>query len=201
MSRRVASFILGFALAVLVGAGLWWWLSGRAGGRSGAGALEGGGQAGETVGFNLYFPAPGGGLQAEPRELRVAANPKDRVRKVVEALLAGPQTPGLVRTMPEGVTLGSVQLSADGIAYVDLRWSESPDPPPGGSTEEIQRVYSVVDSVALNVPEVRGVALLWNGAQRDTFSGHLDLSHPLAPDRGPAAAALAAPTTPGAQQP
>jgi Sporulation and spore germination len=202
MSRRAASFVLGFALAVLVGAGLWWWLSGRAGGRTGAGTIEGGVQAGETVGFNLYFPAAGGGLQPEARELRVAAAPKDRVRKVVEALLAGPQTPGLARPMPEGVTVGSVQLGADGIAYVDLRWPESPDPPPGGSTEEIQRVYSIVDSVALNVPEVRGVALLWNGVQRDTFSGHLDLSRPLAPDRGPAAAAaMTATSAAGARQP
>ena len=193
MSRRAASFVLGFALAVLVGAGLWWWLSGRAGGRSGAGGPEAAGQPGEAAGFNLYFPAAGGGLQVEPRELRVAAAPKDRIRKVVEALLAGPQAPGLVRPFPEGVTAGSVQLGADGIAYVDLRWPESPDPPPGGSTEEIQRVYSVVDSIALNVPAVRGVVLLWNGVQRETFSGHLDLSRPLAPDRGPAAAATSAP--------
>jgi spore germination protein GerM len=198
MSRRAASFVLGFALAVLVGAGLWWWLSGRAGGRTGPGAQEEGEQAGEKVGFNLYFPAAGGGLRAEPRELRVAAAPKDRVRKVVEALLAGPQTPGLARPMPEGVTVGSVQLGAEGIAYVDLRWPESPDPPPGGSTEEIQRVYSVVDSIALNVPEASRVVLLWNGVQRDSFSGHLDLSRPLAPDRGPASAAM---DTPAPRQP
>lgn len=185
MSRRAASFILGFALAVLVGAGLWWWLSGRVGGRSGAGAQEESGQGGEAVGFNLYFPAADGGLRAEPRELRVTAAPKDRIRKVVEALLAGPQAPGLLRPMPEGVTLGSVQLGPDGIAYVDLRWPDSPDPPPGGSTEEIQRVYSVVDSIVLNVPQASRVVLLWNGVQRETFSGHLDLSRPLTPDRGP----------------
>ncbi len=186
MSRRAASFVLGFALALLVGGGLWWWLAGRGGGRFGGGGPEAAVEAGERVGFNLYFPAAGGGLFAEPRELQVTAAPKDRARKVVEALLAGPKAPGLSRVLPDGVTLGSVQLSEDGVAYLDLRSPDQPDPPAGGSTEEIQRVYSIVDSVVLNVPEVRSVVLLWNGAQRETFSGHLDLSRPLVPDRRPA---------------
>jgi len=189
MSRRAASFILGFALALLVGGGLWWWLSGRAHRPFGAGGPEAAGQAGERIGFNLYFPAAGGGLRAEPRELQVTEAPKDRIRKLVEALLAGPRTAGLARPFPEGVTLGSVQLGGDGVAYVDLRSADHPDPPAGGSTEEIQRVYSIVDSVVLNVPQASRVALLWNGAQRETFSGHLDLSRPLVPDRSPAAAA------------
>ena len=191
MSRRAASFILGFALALLVGGGLWWWLAGRERRPGAGGGPEAAGQPGEGVGFNLYFPAGGGGLQAEPRELKVTEAPKDRIRKVVEALLAGPQAPGLAPPFPEGVTLGSVQLSRDGVAYLDLRWPDHPDPPPGGSTEEIQRVYSIVDSVVLNVPQASRVALLWNGVQRDTFSGHLDLSRPLAPDRAPAAPAAA----------
>lgn len=188
MSRRAASFILGFALALLVGAGLWWWLSGRAHRQFGGAGPEAAGQPGEKVSFNLYFPGAGGGLQVEPRELQVTEAPKDRARKVVAALLAGPTAAGLARPFPEGVTLGSVQLSDDGIAYVDLRWPDHPDPPPGGSTEEIQRVYSIVDSVILNVPQVSRVALLWNGVQRETFSGHLDLSRPLVPDRAPVAA-------------
>jgi len=186
MSRRAASFILGFALALLVGAGLWWWLSGRLHRGFGASGQEAAGQGAERVGFTLYFPGAGGGLQAEPRELQVTEAPKDRIRKVVEALLAGPKTAGLARPFPEEVTLGSVQLGRDGVAYVDLRWPDHQDPPPGGSTEEIQRVYSIVDSVALNVPQARQVALLWNGVQRDTFSGHLDLSRPLVPDRAAA---------------
>src|SRR5918992_3141625 len=188
MSRRAASFVLGFALALLVGGGLWWWLSGRAQRRFGADGPEAAGQTGERVAFNLYFPAAGGGLRAEPRELQVTEAPKDRIRKVVEALLAGPRAPGLARSFPRGVTLGSVQLGDDGVAYVDLRWPDHPDPPAGGSTEEIQRVYSLVDTVVLNVPQASRVVLLWNGVQRETFSGHLDLSRPLVPDRAAATA-------------
>jgi hypothetical protein len=96
---------------------------------------------------------------------------------------AAPNASGLVRPLPPEVKLGDVQLSADGTAFVDLRWPGHDDPPESGSTAEIQRVYSLVDSVALNVPQVNRVVLLWNGTQRITFSGHLDTSRPLVPDR------------------
>jgi hypothetical protein len=33
------------------------------------------------------------------------------------------------------------------------------------------------------VPQASRVVLLWNGIQRESFSGHLDLSRPLTPDR------------------
>jgi len=218
MSRLAAGLVLAVALCLVVGGLAWWWLAGHGGGRAGrraAGAGEAGAASAEPRAFELYFPA-GSGLRGERRELRVSDQPKDRIRKVLEALLAGPAataTPpaaagakpaapapgahpsapasaaatatagGLVRPFPPEVKLGSVELSADGIAFVDLRWPDHEDPPESGSTEELQRVYSVVDSLALNVPEVNRVVLLWNGTQRITFSGHLDTSRPLQPDR------------------
>jgi Sporulation and spore germination len=222
MSRRAAGWILATALLLVLGSLAWWWRSGRGGGRAGlAGPGEdaAAGAVAERQAFELYFPAGGGGLRAERRELLVSDAPKDRMRKLVEALLAGPAAGtgpgapggagpaaapgagsaagaapapsapparsggGLVRPFPPDVKLGSVQLLADGTAYVDLRWPGHEEPPESGSTEEIQRVYSVVDSLALNVPQVSRVVLLWNGTQRITFGGHLDTSRPLLPDR------------------
>jgi spore germination protein GerM len=204
MSRRAAGWVLAAALLLVIGGLAWWWQAGRGGGRAARrGADEGAaGAATERHAFDLYFPASGGGLRSERRELQVSEAPKDRIRKVLEALLAGPaaapaaprpsstgaaapgaSSAGLVRPFPPEVKLGSVELSADGIAFVDLRWPDREDPPESGSTEEIQRVYSLVDSLALNVPQVNRVVLLWNGTQRITFSGHLDTSRPLLPDR------------------
>ncbi|HXO27363.1 MAG TPA: GerMN domain-containing protein [Thermoanaerobaculia bacterium] len=212
MSRRAAGWVLAAALLLVIGGLAWWWQAGRGGGRAARrGAAEGAaGAPTERHAFDLYFPASGGGLRGERRELQVSEAPKDRIRKVLEALLAGPAAApaaaprpgatgaaaaaappaaalaglaGLVRPFPPEVKLGSVELSADGTAFVDLRWPEREDPPESGSTEEIQRVYSLVDSLALNVPQVNRVVLLWNGTQRITFSGHLDTSRPLLPDR------------------
>ena len=40
-------------------------------------------------------------------------------------------------------------------------------------------VYSIVNTVLLNIPEISAVVLLNNGQQRPTFAGHLDTSRPL----------------------
>jgi hypothetical protein len=177
MNRRAAAFILGLALALLAGGALWWWLQGLGGG-SAEGRPDGSAGKPAPVPFELWVP-DGIGLRVERRELQVTAAPKDRIRRITEALLT-PRPDG-VRLFPEGVALAGIQLSKEGTAYVNLVWEGHEDPPPSGSTEEMQRVYSLVNSIVTNVPEARRVALLWNGLQRPTFAGHLDTSRPLAP--------------------
>lgn len=130
---------------------------------------------------DLYFPGGGGLLYPERRELAPPGDAEAQVRAVVNELLAGPQSPGLVSPFPEGVVLEAVHLGRDGVAFVDLAAPDRGEPPAAGSGLEMQIVYSLVNTVALNVPEARRVALLWNGIQRPTFAGHLDTSRPLAP--------------------
>jgi len=184
MSRRAAAFALGLAVALLAGSLAVWYLTGHGRrGRSSGPRLVETGEAKVALLADLYFPADGSTLKAERRELAITRAPKDQVRKVIEALLAGPTGAGLVRPLPKEVSLGSVLLRDDGVAYVDLRWASHDDPPPAGSDAELQMVYSLVDSIALNVPQAQRVVLLWNGTQRQTFSGHLDTSRPLVPMR------------------
>ena len=177
MNRRAAAFILGLALALLAGGALWWWLQGRDGSGVEGGPGGGGGKP-APVPFELWVP-DGIGLRVERRELQVTAAPKDRIRRIAEALLAPRPDGG--RLFPEGVALAGIQLSKEGTAYVNLVWEGHEEPPPSGSTEEMQRVYSLVNSIVMNVPEARRVTLLWNNQQRPTFAGHLDTSRPLAP--------------------
>jgi hypothetical protein len=132
----------------------------------------------------LYFPGEGGHLRAEPRELHAPTRAEDRVKSVVEALLAGPQGDGLARPLAAGVVAGPVYLSAEGVAFVDLEAQEVKLPLALGSTDERLAVWSFVNSVAASVPEARRVVLLWNGTQPATLAGHLDLTRPLAPDPG-----------------
>jgi Sporulation and spore germination len=184
MNRRAAGLVLGAALLLLAGSLAVWWVLGRGGRRGGGSAAPAAGPAGPETTFaaDLYFPADTG-LRAEHRNLVGADAPKERIRKIVQALLAGPTGAGLVRPLPPGVEVGAIAISPDGTAFLDLRWADHDDPPAGGSDAEMQAVYSVVDSIALNVPEAQRVALLWNGTQRLSFSGHLDTSHPLLPNR------------------
>jgi hypothetical protein len=187
MSRRAAGLVIALAV-VVVGAAWWWWSSHPP--TEGPAAVGTGPQARATkVELNLYFPADGGLLRAERRVLPLTDAPKQRIRAVVEALLAGPQGEGLYPLFPEGVSVGSIQLADDGTVYVDLRCPTLEAPPPAGSTAEMQVVYSLVNSIVWNVSQTRQVVLLWNGIQPQTFAGHLDSSSPLAPDRSLVAAA------------
>ena len=52
----------------------------------------------------------------------------------------------------------------------------------GGSTEEMMTVYAIIDSVTLNIAEIRRVGILINGQEIDSLNGHIDLRHPLPPD-------------------
>jgi spore germination protein GerM len=131
---------------------------------------------------DIYFPGADDQLHPERREIQTTGDPEEQIAALVRLVLAGPESGELAAPFPEGVELSGTQLSAEGIAFVDLTSTRSGDIPAGGSTEERQRVMSLVNSVALNVSEARRVVLLWNGVQPETFGGHFDATRPFAPD-------------------
>jgi hypothetical protein len=131
---------------------------------------------------SLLFPGGDGYLHAERRELPVPLGAEGRIAAVVGALLAGPQTKGLVAPLPPGVAVGDTFVDPQGVAYVDLAAKDQPTPPASGSDLELLRVYSLVDTVLANEPRARAVVLLWNGVQRPTFAGHVDTAAPLVED-------------------
>jgi spore germination protein GerM len=132
--------------------------------------------------LTLYFPGADGRLYPERRALEAAPTGTARARAALAALLAGPHSEGLRAPVPAGVELGSVVVIGDGTVIVDLRSAERELPPAAGSLGEQSMVYSLVDTVLLNVESTKRVALLWNGVQRESFSGHLDMTRPLAAD-------------------
>lgn len=130
----------------------------------------------------LFFPGGGRRLVSEIRPMpSELPGELPEVADVVAAVLAGPESSGGVAPFPEGTTAGTTQISKDGIAYVDLV-SNRPDPPPSGSLAETLSVYSIVNSVLVNRPDLEAVVLLWNGQQQSTFAGHLDTGRPLSRD-------------------
>ena len=89
--------------------------------------------------------------------------------------------PGTRAVLPDDATIGGIYLGGGGVAYLDLHRPENKPPPPMGSLQETLLVYSLVNSVVLNVPAVERLSLLWNGNQRPSLAGHLDNAGPLAP--------------------
>ena len=176
---RLALAAAGALVAFALVAAAWWWWQRRD--AAPVGDPDGEGPTVDLA-VTLYFPTQGTTLAGETRELAVPENPERQLLALANALLAGPESPLLAAPLPPGVTVRSVHLDSAGIAYVDLVEPAGEAPPPAGSTEELLRVYSLVNTLALNVAAVEGVTLLWNGEQLLTWSGHLDTSRPLAAD-------------------
>jgi len=135
----------------------------------------------------IYFPNQRGTLSPEEQAIGPWSNPEEGARLLIEAVLRGPgleSQPGelLVAPLPSGTALGVTNLSESAHLYINLVSTEHTRPPVGGSQTELLSVYSLVDTVLLNVPEIEAVILLWNGRQLPTFAGHLDTSLPLRAD-------------------
>jgi predicted anti-sigma-YlaC factor YlaD len=115
-------------------------------------------------------------LIAEAWSLGHSGNPAEFGKLIVQALANGPRT-GLMRTLPEGTTLNAFYVTRDGIAYVDLSDKIS-QAQPGGVKSELFIIYSIVNSLILNIPEIDRVKILIGGRDTMTLAGHIDLRFP-----------------------
>jgi spore germination protein GerM len=130
----------------------------------------------------IYFPAvETDGLIGEPHEIFRTAAPGDRAKQIIADLISGPTGEGLLRALPPGTHVRQVFVLEDGTAYLDFS-ADLRQGIRGGSTEELLAVYAIVNSVALNVPEIRRLGILIDGRPVETLNGHVDLRRPLPPD-------------------
>jgi len=133
----------------------------------------------ETLAVELYFPGGGTRLYGETRELALREEVAEQAQLIVEALIAGPKSEGLVPPLPQGVSLGGVYKTQPDELTIDLLSAEGEPPPSTGSLREMLMVYSLINSLALNLEGIDRVSILWNDRQPTTFAGHLDTTHSL----------------------
>jgi spore germination protein GerM len=130
----------------------------------------------------VYYPsAAGDGLIGEPHEIFATSTPGDRAKQILADLIAGPVSKRALPALPPATRLRQVYVLEDGTAYVDLS-EDVRQGLGGGSAEELYAVYSIVDSLVVNVPEIRRVGILIEGKEIETLNGHLDLRRPLPAD-------------------
>jgi spore germination protein GerM len=135
--------------------------------------------AGTAVVTLFFASADGQGLVREGREVEVEETLEDRVESVVDELIRGP-VGSHAPVLPENVRLLGVKVKGN-VAQIDFG-RELKDAPPAGSTGEMNAVYSIVDTITVNYPQIKAVQLLVEGAPIDSLGGHLDLKDPLPPD-------------------
>jgi hypothetical protein len=131
-----------------------------------------------AVTLSLYFADPARfALLAEQRQLPRPENPLALGRAIIGELVAGPYNKHLVRTLPDGAILRALFIDADKTAYVDLdntMWARHP----GSVQSDILAVYSIVNSLVLNMAEIDTVKILSRGREPIPAAGHLDLRYP-----------------------
>lgn len=118
-------------------------------------------------------------LAGEKRKITKRKNMEAEAEELFQELIQGPRGK-LVATLPPKTELLSFQIDGKGIGRVNFSKAFSRDHP-GGSSAEMMTVYSVVNSLALNFPEVKGVQFLVEGEEIESIAGHLSLRHPISP--------------------
>ncbi len=118
------------------------------------------------------------GLHLVPteREVPLAEGPVAQARSILEAQLSAEAPAPLVSTIPKGAVLRGIYVSDRNEVFVDL---EPTIRHAGGATEELMTVYTIVNAVLTNLPDLTQVQILIGGQEVDTLAGHVDLRRPL----------------------
>ncbi len=130
---------------------------------------------------NIFFSdEEGERLKTEKRMIGKGAL-ESEIKGAIEEIIAGPRNAKLGKTLPHGTRLLKVYVK-DKTLYADFS-GEIMKNHGGGSSGELQSIYSIVDTVTLNFPDIRDVQILVEGKKQETLAGHIDISLPLGPDK------------------
>ena len=141
-------------------------------------------------------------LAAVTVQLPLSADPVERAKQLIGALITNPPTPAQ-RTVPVGATLLSFYILPDGTAVADFSDALASEMP-SGILSEWMAVDSIVQTLAANVPGITRLKLLIHGQETETLAGHIDISGFFDLKTAPAMApgmVKPTPTPPPAQQP
>ncbi|WP_457552183.1 GerMN domain-containing protein [Desulfobacula sp.] len=96
--------------------------------------------------------------------------------EILKTLMEGPQVDYLEATWPMGTKINSFFITEDGKAYVDLDLEhsmlENMD-----TQSELLAIYSIVNSLTLNISKIKMVKILIQGKDAVTLAGHIDLEY------------------------
>lgn len=122
----------------------------------------------------LYFSdREGDYLIGEKREISKREDVEEEAEETIRELIRGPKGK-LIPTLPPQTKILGVELDEKGVAKVNFSKALSKNHP-GGSSAEMMTVYSVVNSLTSNFPEIKRVQFLVEGKGIESITGHLSL--------------------------
>jgi spore germination protein GerM len=131
----------------------------------------------EKRNVTLYFgDARSMRLITEQRAIPFMDGPVELAIELINALLDGPRN-GAAPTLPSQTRLKALYITVDNTAVVDFS-RELTSNHPGGVNAEMLTIFSVVKTLTRNIPQIKKVKLLVEGAEIETLSGHVDCLRP-----------------------
>lgn len=124
----------------------------------------------------LFWASPSapGTVVANEVELQLSADPVERAKQLLAALVAGPANPAQ-RTLPPDAALEEFYLLPEGTAVADFSSELSTEMPSGIQSEEMA-LESIADTLAANIPGLHRLKILIGGQEAETLAGHIDLT-------------------------
>ena len=128
----------------------------------------------------VFFPAASGDtlLLAQEQMIFKSADISNRARQILQSLQTGPQGDTMLPPLPKDTKVQDIFLSEQGTAFIDFS-DNLATAHPGGVLNELSTIYSIVDSLTYNLPEIKQVKILIGGVEKETLAGHCLLLLPL----------------------
>jgi hypothetical protein len=130
--------------------------------------------------------APSASLEPSTIELPLSADPVERSKQLLNALITRAPAPER-RTLPPEATLLAFYIQPDGTAIADFSDDVTSGMPSGILSEQLA-VSSIAQTLGANATGIRQLKILVHGQEAETLAGHLDL-YGVFPVNSPAAPA------------
>ena len=131
----------------------------------------------------IFFPAASGDslLVAEDQMIFKSAEIANRARQILQKIQEGPGHDTMLAPLPKEAKVQDLFISGQGTAFIDFSDAMA-TAHPGGVLNELTTIYSIVDSLTYNLPEIKQVKILVGGVEKETLAGHCLLLVPLEMD-------------------
>jgi len=131
----------------------------------------------------LFFPSANTDplLMAEDFTIFKSGQVGNRAKQILQYLQEGPHADGLVPSLPTDAKVQDLFISEQGTAFVNFSNTLETNHP-GGILNELATIYSIVNSLTYNLPEIKEVKILIGGVEKETLAGHCLLLLPFTMD-------------------
>ncbi len=127
-------------------------------------------------GFVYYTDKQKTGLKSIKKRFAATLDSHELGMEILKILIEGPQRVHLEAIWPEDIKINSFFITDDGKAYIDLDLEQGMIENMDTWTEFLA-IYSMVNSLTVNIPKIKMVKILIQGKNALTLAGHIDLEY------------------------